>query len=40
MNAGARFVVGGTTGSFTRPQLESEPHTHIFDSVAALPTLR
>jgi phosphonatase-like hydrolase len=39
MNAGARFVVGVTTGSFTRSQLEAEPHTHIMDSVAALPGL-
>jgi phosphonatase-like hydrolase len=38
-NAGAGFVVGVTTGSFTRSQLEAEPHTHILDSVAALPTL-
>ena len=38
-NAGARFVVGVTTGSFTREQLSAEPHTHILDSVAALPTL-
>jgi phosphonatase-like hydrolase len=39
MNAGAGFVVGVTTGSFTRSQLEAEPHTHILDSAAALPTL-
>jgi phosphonatase-like hydrolase len=39
MNAGAGFVVGVTTGSFTRSQLEAEPHTHILDSVAAVPTL-
>jgi phosphonatase-like hydrolase len=39
MNAGAGFVVGVTTGSFTRSQLEAEPHTHILDSVAALPAL-
>jgi phosphonatase-like hydrolase len=38
-NAGAGFVVGVTTGSFTRSQLEAEPHTHILDSAAALPTL-
>jgi phosphonatase-like hydrolase len=36
MNAGAGFVVGVTTGSFTRAQLEAEPHTHILDSVASL----
>ena len=39
MNAGAGFVVGVTTGSFTRSQLEAEPHTHILDSVATLPEL-
>lgn len=39
MNAGAGFVVGVTTGSFTRSQLEAEPHTHILDSVAAVPAL-
>jgi len=39
MNAGAGFVVGVTTGSFTRSQLEAEPHTHILDSVAELPAL-
>ena len=39
MNAGAGFVVGVTTGSFTRSELESEPHTHILDSVTALPML-
>jgi len=26
-NAGAGFVIGVTTGSFTRSQLETEPHT-------------
>jgi phosphonatase-like hydrolase len=39
MNAGAGFVVGVTTGSFTRAQLEAEPHTHVLGSVAELPTL-
>ena len=39
MNAGVGFVVGVTTGSFTRSQLEAEPHTHILDSVAGLPAL-
>jgi phosphonatase-like hydrolase len=39
MNAGAGFVVGVPTGSFTRSQLEAEPHTHILDSAAQLPTL-
>ena len=39
MNAGAGFVVGVTTGSFTRSQLEAEPHTHILESVAAVAAL-
>jgi phosphonatase-like hydrolase len=39
MNAGAGFVVGVTTGSFTRSQLGAEPHTHILDSVATVPAL-
>jgi phosphonatase-like hydrolase len=39
LNAGAGFVVGVTTGSFTRSQLEAEPHTHILDSAAELPAL-
>jgi phosphonatase-like hydrolase len=39
INAGVGFVVGVTTGSFTRAQLEAEPHTHILDSVAGLPAL-
>ena len=30
---------GGCLASFTRPQLEAEPHTHILDSVAVLPAL-
>lgn len=38
-NAGARFVVGVTTGSFTRAQLEGEPHTHVLDSIAEAITL-
>lgn len=33
MNAGARYVLGVTTGSFDRAELEAEPHTHIVDSV-------
>src|SRR5215475_13872900 len=39
MNAGAGLIVGVTTGSFSRPELTAEPHTHIFDSVADLPAL-
>jgi phosphonatase-like hydrolase len=32
-NAGCGVVVGVTTGSFTRAQLQAYPHTHILDSV-------
>ena len=38
-NAGCGMVIGVTTGSFTRAQLQSEPHTHILDSVAEVPRL-
>ena len=38
-NAGCRLVIGVTTGSFTREQLERCPHTHIVASVAEVPEL-
>jgi phosphoglycolate phosphatase-like HAD superfamily hydrolase len=38
-NAGCSMVIGVTTGSCTRAQLESKPHTHILNSVADLPAL-
>jgi phosphonatase-like hydrolase len=38
-NAGCGLVIGVTTGSFTREQLEARPHTHIVRSVAAVPAL-
>jgi phosphonatase-like hydrolase len=38
-HAGAGFVVGVGTGSFTLDELERAPHTHLLDSTAALPTL-
>lgn len=38
-NAGAGFVVGVGTGSFTLDQLAAEPHTHLLASTAELPTL-
>ena len=38
-NAGCGLVVGVTTGSFTRAQLEAYPHTHIVASVADVPEL-
>ena len=38
-NAGVRGVVGVLTGAHGRQALESEPHTHIIESVASLPEL-
>jgi phosphonatase-like hydrolase len=38
-NAGCGFVIGVTTGAYTREQLESAPHTHLLDSVSAVPAL-
>jgi len=38
-NAGAGFVVGVGTGSFTLEQLEAEPHTHLLPSTAELTSL-
>lgn len=38
-NAGAGFVVGVATGSFTHDRLATEPHTHLLPSTAELPTL-
>jgi phosphoglycolate phosphatase-like HAD superfamily hydrolase len=38
-NAGCALVVGVTTGSFTREQLQACPHTHIVGSVAEVPAL-
>lgn len=38
-NAGAGYVVGVGTGSFTLDQLAAEPHTHLLASTAELPTL-
>jgi phosphonatase-like hydrolase len=38
-NAGCGLVIGVTTGSFTREQLQACPHTHILESVAELPEL-
>lgn len=37
--AGCKWVVGVLTGSSTRAQLESWPHTHIVDSVTEVPAL-
>ena len=36
-NAGCRFVIGVTTGAFTRQELEKHPHTLIVDSVVEVP---
>jgi phosphonatase-like hydrolase len=38
-NAGCGLVIGVTTGSFSRQQLQAWPHTHIVESVAEVPTL-
>jgi phosphonatase-like hydrolase len=38
-NAGCGLVIGVTTGSFTRAQLESCPHSHIVGSVVEVPVL-
>ena len=37
--AGAGFVVGVGTGSFTLDRLAQAPHTHLLDSTAELPAL-
>jgi phosphonatase-like hydrolase len=36
-NAGCRLILGVTSGSFTRAQLQLYPHSHILDSVAEVP---
>lgn len=38
-NAGCGLVIGVTTGSFTREQLQACPHSHILASVADVPAL-
>jgi len=38
-NAGCKLVIGVTTGSATADRLRQFPHTHIVDSVTAVPTL-
>jgi phosphonatase-like hydrolase len=38
-NAGCEVVIGVTSGSFTREQLQSFPHSHILMSVAEVPVL-
>lgn len=37
--AGAGFVVGVATGSFTLERLAAEPHTQLLGSVAEIPAL-
>lgn len=37
-NAGIRYVVGVLSGAHRKAQLEQAPHTHLIDSVAALPS--
>jgi phosphonatase-like hydrolase len=38
-NAGCALVIGVTTGSFSREQLQACPHSHILGSVAEVPAL-
>jgi phosphonatase-like hydrolase len=38
-NAGAGWVIGVLSGAHDRARLEAEPHTHLIESVAALPEL-
>lgn len=38
-NAGVRFVVGVLTGAYTATELGSQPHTHLLNSAAELPSL-
>jgi phosphonatase-like hydrolase len=38
-NAGCGLVIGVTTGSFSRQQLQACPHSHILESVAEVPAL-
>lgn len=38
-NAGCSLVIGITSGAFTREALLREPHTHLIDSLGALPEI-
>jgi phosphoglycolate phosphatase-like HAD superfamily hydrolase len=38
-NAGVRGVIGVLTGAHEREDLQREPHTHIIESVAEIPSL-
>ena len=38
-NAGCALVIGVTSGSSTREQLQGWPHTHIVESVVDVPAL-
>jgi phosphoglycolate phosphatase-like HAD superfamily hydrolase len=38
-NAGCGLVIGVTTGSYSRDQLQACPHSHILESVADVPAL-
>ena len=39
INAGCGLVIGVTSGSFTRQQLQACPHSHILETVAEVPEL-
>ena len=38
-HAGCALVIGVTTGSYTRAQLQAYPHTHLVESVADVPAI-
>jgi phosphoglycolate phosphatase-like HAD superfamily hydrolase len=38
-NAGVALNIGVLSGAHKREQMEKQPHTHLIDSVAALPEL-
>jgi len=35
-SAGCRYVLGITTGAFSRAELAKEPHTHLIESISEL----
>jgi phosphonatase-like hydrolase len=39
-NAGVRYVVGVLSGAHKKAQLEKEQHTHLIESVAAMPSMQ
>lgn len=39
VNVGCRFVIGVTSGSYTKEQLSQYPHTHIVPSITSVPEI-